>query len=94
MSNRITPRGLRIDQRRAAGGGEPGLGLAVDDLEIDADLRAHAVQEVDAVPGRSAGFGGDQARPRDAAVAHLVAADPQRLDGARDGRSRSAGPTR
>ena len=36
--------GLRIDQRRAAGRGEPRFGFAIDDLELDADLVAHAVR--------------------------------------------------
>ena len=40
--------------------------------------------EVVAVLGRAAGLGRDQARARDAAVLHLVAADAQRLDRARD----------
>ena len=35
--------------------------------------------------GRAAGLGRDQPRTRDAAIAHLVAADFQRLDAARDG---------
>jgi hypothetical protein len=76
--------GMRIDQRRAAGGGEPRLGLAVDDFQLDADLGPHAVEEVDAVGRGPAGFGGDQARPGDAAIAHLGAADAQRLDRAHD----------
>ena len=41
-------------------------------------------QEFDAVAGRAAGLGRDQARAGDAAVAHLVAADAQRLDRAHD----------
>ena len=44
------------------------------------DARAESL----AVLGRAAGLGRDQARAGDAAVAHLVAADAQRLDRARD----------
>ena len=78
--------GVRIDQRRAAGGGEPRLGLAVDDFERDPDLLADAGQELGPVGGGAAGFGRDQPRAGDAAVRHLVAADGERLDRARDRR--------
>ena len=77
--------GLGVDQRRAAGRGEQRLGLAVHDFEIDADLLAHLRQEIPAIDGGAAGLGRDQARARDAAVAHLVPADFQRFDPARDG---------
>ena len=76
----------RIDQRRAAGRRKPRLGLAIDDLKLDADLLAHPRQEFVAVAGGAAGFGRDQPRPGDAAVADLVAADAQRIDRARDRR--------
>ena len=33
-------RGLAVDQRAAAGDGEPRLGLAVDDLQLEPGLRA------------------------------------------------------
>ena len=49
-------------------------------------------QEFGAVRGRAAGLGRDQPRARHAAVAHLVAADAQRLDGAPDrGLAQAAG---
>ena len=76
--------GRRIDQRRAAGGGQPRLGLAIDDLQFDADLAADALQEIETVAGRAAGLGRDQARAGDAAVAHLGAADAQGVDRAQD----------
>ena len=47
---------------------------------------AHAVEEIAAIFGQPAGLGRDQARAGDAAVAHLVAADAQHLDGAPDRR--------
>ena len=84
MSNRMTPVGLRIDQRRAAGGGQRRLGLAVDDFEFEPDLLGDAGAELHAVLGGAAGFGRDQAGARDAAVPHLVAADAERLDRAHD----------
>ena len=83
MSNRITPVGLRVDQRRAAGRGQRRFGLAVDDFELEADLFGDAGTELGAVLSGAAGLGRDQARARDAAVAHLVAADGERLDRAR-----------
>ena len=67
--------GRRVDQRRAAGGGEPRLGFAIDDLKLDADLVADALEEVEAVAGRAAGLRRDQPRAGDAAVSHLGAAD-------------------
>ena len=75
-----------IDQRRAAGRGKPRLGLAVDDLEIDADLVADALEEIEAVAGRAAGLGRDQPRTGDAAISHLGAADAQCVDRAQDRR--------
>ena len=58
---------------------------AVDDLERDADLVANAFQKFEAVAGGAAGFGRDQARTRDTAVAHLGAAHSQGIDSAEDG---------
>ena len=52
---------------------------------------AHLVEELGAVFGGAAGFGGDQARPRDAARRHLVAAYAQRLQRALDRRFARAG---
>src|SRR5262249_40041598 len=59
--------------------------LAIDDLELEPDLFGDAGPEVVAVLGRAAGLGGDQAGAGDTAVAHLVAADAERLHGATDG---------
>ena len=75
---------LRIGQRRAAGDGEIGLGPPVDDLEVEAEFRAHPIDEGGAVRGEAAGFRGDETRADDALRRHLVAADPQRLQGALD----------
>ncbi len=75
---------LRIDQRRAAGCGQPGFGLAVDDFELDPDLVSHPFEEFEPVARRPAGFGRDQPGASHAAVAHLGAAHPQRLDRAHD----------
>ena len=74
--------GVRVDQRGAAGDGEPRLGLARDDLEREAGLLADAVDELRAVLGRAAGLGGDQPGAGDVAVGELGAADLERLDGA------------
>ena len=58
--------GVALDQRAAARDGEPRLGLAVDDLERQARSRASTrAEELGAVLGRAAGFGGDQPRAPD-----------------------------
>ena len=75
---------LRIEQRRAAAGGQRRFGFAIDDLELETDLLGHARAKIDAVLGRAAGLGRDQPRPRHRAVLHLVAADGERIDGALD----------
>jgi hypothetical protein len=56
--------GVALDQRAAAGDGEPRLGLAVDDLELEARLAFDAVEELGPVRCRAAGLGGDQPRLR------------------------------
>ena len=70
------------DQRRAAGYGKPRFGLAVDDLELEAGLGHHALEEGLAICGLTAGFGRDQPHAADFAAPELAGADPQRLDGA------------
>ena len=73
--------GVVVDQRAAARDGEPRLGLAVDDLEIEPGLGLDAVEEFAAVFGRAAGLGGDQPRA-------------QRRTGWRACRRRSSAPRR
>src|ERR1700674_907625 len=77
---------LRIDQWRAAGGGEARLGLAIDDFKLEAHFLRDAGTKVLAVLRRTAGFGGDQTGAGDALVLHLVAADRERGHGALDRR--------
>ena len=48
-----------------------------DDLERDAGLVAHPVDEIAAVDGAAAGLGRDRARQRDVAAAQFVGADRQ-----------------
>ena len=74
--------GVTLDQRTAAGDGEPRLGLPVDDLQRQARLRLDTVEKGRAVVGRAAGFRGDQPDPPQGADRQLVGAYPQRLDGA------------
>ena len=76
--------GLRVDQRGAAGGRQPRLGLAIDDLQLEPDLLGDAGAEFGAVHRRAARLGRDQLRPRHAAIAHLVAANGERFDCAGD----------
>ena len=86
MSNRMTPEAVGIEQLGAAGRRQPRLGRRIDDLQFEARLLGDAAAERLAVLGGAAGFGGDQARAHDAARAHLVAADLERLDRARNRR--------
>src|SRR3546814_16345891 len=73
---------------RAAGQRQTGLLGAGDDVERDAGGALHLVQELGAVAGAPAGFGGNRAGDGDAAAGHLLGADLQRIDGARYGRLR------
>ena len=73
-------------QRRATRCGKTGFGFAVDDLELEPDPLGDAGAEIFAIDGGAAGFSRDQASPRRALVPHLVAANGQGLDGARDRR--------
>ena len=77
-------RRLPVDQRTAAARGEARLGLAVDDLQLQAGVVAHAGGEFVAVAGAAAGLRRDGSRPRDAARVHFVAANFQRLERAVD----------
>ena len=84
MSNRMTPRACG-----STSGVQPVAAsrASVSRSTISSSMPtsvAHALEEVEAVARRAAGFGRDQPRARDAAVAHLGAADPQRLDRAHD----------
>ena len=88
MSNTSAKSQVEVDQRGAARDRELGLRLAVDDLDVEAGLGAHALQEFGAVVGKPAGLGGDQAGAGDAVPLDLGRADLQRLDGALDGRLR------
>src|SRR5262249_53439177 len=63
-----------------------GLGFAVDDLEIEPNLTANPGAKLFPVRCRTASLGCNQTGAGRAAVAHLVAADRQRLDGAPDRR--------
>ena len=84
--------GRRIDQWRAAGRGKPSLALAIDNFKLDADLVADALEKFEAVAGGAAGLGRNQPRTGDAAVTHLGAADPQRIDRTQDrGLAQTAG---
>ena len=71
-----------MDQRGGAGDGKLCLGLAVDDLQIEADLVADALDEDGAVGGHAAGLGGDEADAADLPPAQLVGAHPEGGDGA------------
>ena len=84
ISNRMAPRALRIEQRRAADHRERGFGLAVDHFEPDAGLGRDPVPETVGVRRRAAGFGGDQPQAFGPPGLDFVAADAERSDGAFD----------
>src|SRR5262249_59018936 len=72
--------GVRINQRRAAGGCQHGFGFTVDDFELEANLVGDAGAEFGAVRRGTTRLGRDQPRTRHAAIAHLVAADRECCD--------------
>ena len=86
MSNRITP--------SACGSNSGVQPVAASSASVSRSMISSssptslgdAGAELGAVGGRAAGLGGDQPRAGDAAVRHLVAADAERVDRARDRR--------
>ena len=72
-----------MEQRGAAGDDEARLLGGRDDLQLEADVVAHPVEECRAIVGAPAGLGGDAADRGDAPLRQLAGADPERLDGAR-----------
>ena len=79
MSNRTTPSACGSISGVQPVAASVGLGLAVDDFELEPDLLGDAGAELGAVRRRAAGLGRDQPRARHAAVAHLVAANARAL---------------
>ena len=59
------------------------LRLARQDLDVEAELVAHAVQELAAVVGDAAGFGGDRRERAHLGAAELGGADLERIERAR-----------
>ena len=66
----------------AAGRSQKGLGFPIDYLELEPQALANLGEKLRAVLGGSARLGRDQAGARDPSRAHLVPADPQRVEGA------------
>ncbi len=77
-----------VDERGRAGDGEARLDLAREDLDLEAELVAHAFEELPAVLGDAAGFGGDEARTAHLGAAELGRTDFERIERARHGRLR------
>jgi hypothetical protein len=69
-----------IEKRRTASDRKTRLVLVRDDFESETGFGFNACDEIRAVGGDAAGFGGDKAGARDAAPGHLVGANLQRLD--------------
>ena len=84
ISNRMAPRPLRIEQRRAADHGERRFGLAIDHLKPDAGLGGDPVPKTVGIRRRAAGFGRDQPQALGLSGVDLVAANAERGDGAFD----------
>ena len=86
MSNRITPSAAGSTSGvQPVAASRASVSRSTISSSMPTSLR-HALEEVEAVAGRAAGFGRDQPRAGDAAVAHLGAADAQRIDRAQDRR--------
>ena len=86
MSNRITPSAAGSTsgvQPVAASRASVSRSTISSSMPTSLRMRSRNSQ---AVAGGAAGLGGDQPRAGDAAVAHLGAAHPQRIDGAQDRR--------
>ena len=61
MSNSTIDSRFAVGKFAAAGRGQRGLGLAIDDLQIQPEPLAHLLEKLGAVLGRAAGLGGDRA---------------------------------
>ena len=86
MSNRITPAAAGSSsgvQPVAASSASVSRSTISSSMPTSLRMRSRNSQ---AVAGGAAGLGGDQPRAGDAAVAHLGAAHPERIDGAQDRR--------
>ncbi len=70
----------RMQERRTAGDHQPRFLGSRDDLELDADLVAHPIEEGSAIIGAAAGLGRDIAAGGDPALTDLAGAHPERLD--------------
>ena len=92
MSNRTVDFGVLVRKLAAAGRSQKGLGFPIDYLELEPQALANLGEKLRAVLGGSARLGRDQAGARDPSRAHLVPADPQRVERARYRRFRQ--PTR
>ena len=78
--------GVLIGEIANTCGGEMRLSLAVDNFELYAEPFANHGDEVGPIGCRAAGFGGDRASAGDPARHHLVPADLQGFERARDRR--------
>ena len=85
MSNTRTKSQLGVDERRRAGHRQPRLHLGCQYLDVEAELVAHAREELAAVLGDAAGFRGDEARAAHLGAAELGGADLERIQRARHG---------
>ena len=83
MSNRTVEFGVLVRKLAAAGRSQKGLGFPIDYLELEPQALANLGEKLRAVLGGSARLGRDQAGARDPSRAHLVPADPQRVERAR-----------
>ncbi len=82
--------GAAVEQRRAARHGEPRLGLGRQQLDLEAHLVTHTLEELGAVLGDAAGLRRHEARSHDLCAVELGGADAQGVDGPRHRRLREA----
>ena len=78
----------RIEQRGATRDGQARLGLAAYHFKLEPRLPAHPLEKQGPVGGPATSFSGNEARPHNALLGHLVGAYLEGGNGARHGRVR------
>ena len=86
MSKSTVDFGSLVGEVAAARSGKKGLGAAVDDLQPQAQFFVDAGEKLGAVLCRTASLRCNQSGAKNAALAHFVATDAQRVQSAQNSR--------